>query len=67
MVSAFCTARARYCDMDYRDYPSWDAREDRAYRRYWDERHERYRHSKELNEQEQRNYWKWRHDLPDRD
>lgn len=48
------------------DYHRWDAREHGAYRRYWNERRERYRGWKELNEHEQRDYWKWRHDHPDR-
>jgi hypothetical protein len=67
VVIAGCAARVRYYDADYRDYHRWDAREDRAYHRYWDERRERYRDWKELNEKEQRDYWRWRHDHPDRD
>ncbi|SRR6266566_3338725 len=48
MVSAGGAARVRYFDAYYRDCHRWDAREDRVYRRYWDEHHERYRGWKEL-------------------
>lgn len=67
VVSAGCAARVRYYDAGYRDYHRWDAREDRAYRRYCDERHERSRDWKEPNERERGDSWKWRHDHPDRD
>jgi len=36
-----CTARVRV--YDHSDYHNWDDREDRAYRRYLDEKHEPYR------------------------
>ena len=62
VVTAGCAARVRYYDAE-----RWDAREDRACRRYWDQRHERYRDWKELNERERGDYWKCRHDHPDRD
>jgi hypothetical protein len=66
-VIAGCAARVRYYDADDRDYHRWNARKDRAYHRYWDERRERYRNWKELNEKEQCDDWKWRLDPPDRD
>src|SRR5947209_3361269 len=32
----------RYYDRDYRDYHQWNANEDRAYHRYWEERRHPY-------------------------
>jgi hypothetical protein len=66
-----CAARAtygvRYYDVDHRDYHTWDAREDHAYRQYLMEKHERYRDFSKNNQHEQDDYWTWRHGHPDSD
>ena len=57
----------RYYDRDYRDYHRWDNREDGRYRRWGTERHEVYRPFYKLHRAQQRAYWKYRHEHPDRD
>ena len=57
----------RYYDRDYRDYHRWDNREDGRYRYWGTERHEVYRPFYKLKRSEQRAYWKYRHEHPDRD
>jgi hypothetical protein len=44
------------------DYHNWDRREDEAYRRWLDERHEAYVDYERLKHKQQREYWKWRHE-----
>jgi hypothetical protein len=56
-----CAAHVRVYDSGFRDYHSWDDHEDRAYRRYLNERHEEYREFNKRNAKEQEDYWKWRH------
>ena len=70
VVPAFstgCAARVRVYDPYQRDYHHWDDREDRAYRRYLSERHEEYRKLSKRKAEEQRDYWKWRHEHGDDD
>ena len=57
----------RYYDRDYRDYHRWDYREDARYRSWGTERHEAYRPFYKLHQAQQRAYWKYRHEHPDRD
>ena len=57
----------RVYDSHHRDYHNWDDREDRAYRGYVNGRHEGYVTYEHRNHRYQRNYWKWRHNHPDRD
>jgi hypothetical protein len=59
----------RYYDADHRDYHRWNGGEDRAYHGYWNDRHprEEYREYSRLNDGQRKDYWKWRHDHPDRD
>lgn len=59
--------QVRVYDSHHRDYHNWDDREDRAYRGYLNERHERYVAYEHRKHRYQRNYWKWRHNHPDRD
>jgi len=59
--------QVRVYDSHHHDYHNWDDREDRAYRGYVDGRHERYVIYEHRNHRYQRNYWKWRHNHPDRD
>jgi hypothetical protein len=57
--------QVRVYDPGHKDYHNWDEREDHAYRRYIEERHEQYRKYEKLKEKEQRDYWNWRHSHPD--
>ena len=57
----------RIYDRDHRDYHYWDEREDRAYRNYWVERRREHRPYERIKRKEQREYWRWRHEHPDRD
>ena len=67
VTSTGCAVRVRTYDPYYHDYHRWDHDEDRAYRRFLDERHERYRDFKGLDSDEQQQYWRWRHDHKDAD
>ena len=55
----------RYYDRDNKDYHTWDDHEDRAYRVYLGEQHHNYREFRKVKPDEQRNYFKWRHDHSD--
>jgi hypothetical protein len=57
----------RYYDRDYRDYHRWNNNEDGRYRSWGTERHEAYRPFYRLHRKQQRAYWKYRHEHPDRD
>lgn len=59
--------QVRIYDRDHRDYHNWDDHEDRAYRRYLSEHRREYIEYNSQNNRDQRNYWKWRHNHPDRD
>jgi len=59
--------QVRIYDRDHRDYHNWDDHEDRAYRRYLTERRREYVEYNGQNSRDRRNYWKWRHNHPDRD
>lgn len=67
VASSGCAGRARIYDDYHSDWHRWDHNEDIAYRRYWNDRHERYRDYNKLNKDEQKNYWNWRHDHSDPD
>jgi hypothetical protein len=53
----------RYYDKGHKDYHTWDNNEDRAYRRYQTEHHEK-RAFAQLSSQQQTGYWNWRHNNP---
>jgi hypothetical protein len=56
----------RYYDRDKRDYHEWNEQEERAYR-HWlqEERHGEYHPWAKARRDEQREYWRWRHEHPD--
>ncbi len=66
-LASGCAARVGVYDSDHGDYHHWDAHEDRAYRDYWTQNHgrETYRDFGNLNANEQKDYWNWRHSHPD--
>ena len=55
----------RYEDTAHKDFHEWNADEERAYRRYLEEHHKKYRDFKKANKKEQEDYWNWRHSHPD--
>ena len=57
----------RFYDEGHKDYHNWDANEDRAWRDYQTDQHQKYRDFSKAGKKEQANYWKWRHDHPDSD
>jgi hypothetical protein len=56
----------RYYDRDVRDYHMWNDREDRAYRVYLVEQRREYRVFPKVRPPQQREYFRWRHEHPDR-
>jgi hypothetical protein len=58
----------RYYDPYRRDYHQWNEREERAYRHYLQEQRRRDYHDwRKANREEQRGYWRWRHEHPEWD
>jgi hypothetical protein len=53
---------ARVYDRVHRDYHTWDANEDRAYRDYLSNQHRTYRPYSRLSRSQQQAYWRSRHD-----
>ncbi len=66
LAGSGCAARVRYYDEYHGDYHRWDDGEVRAYRVWLGERHYEWREYNRLNRDEQRDYWRWRHDHPRR-
>ncbi|MGC1618836.1 MAG: hypothetical protein WA765_10145 [Candidatus Acidiferrum sp.] len=64
MLTSGCAARVRYYDSYHNDYHRWDGGEEQSYRVWLGERHYEYRDFKKLNNDQQRDYWNWRHDHP---
>jgi hypothetical protein len=62
-----CAVGFRVYDPEYRDYHRWNGGEESVFRVYLDGRHEPYRKFPSLNRDEQRAYWKWRHERSDAD
>jgi hypothetical protein len=57
----------RVYDRDHKDYHDWDDREQHAWERFRVE-HPKYRvEFKRTTREQQREYWKWRHEHPDHD
>lgn len=56
----------RYYDRDGHDYHTWNHQEDRAYRVYLVEQHRSYREFRRTKASERREYFRWRHNHPDR-
>jgi hypothetical protein len=52
----------RLYDNDHHDYHRWDRAEDRRYRAYLAERHQRYLAFQRASRQRQIAYWRWRHE-----
>ena len=57
----------RYYDPDFKDYHEWNEAEERAYR-HWlmeERREHEFRTYNRIPSEEQREYWKWRHEHRD--
>jgi hypothetical protein len=57
----------RYHDKEHNDDHEWNDREDRAYQKWLEEKHHAKHEFAKLKAKEQREYWKWRHEHPDKD
>jgi len=55
----------RYYDKSGKDYHTWNANEDHAYRTYLTEQHRDYQDFNKVNKGQQQEYFKWRHQHPD--
>ena len=64
---AGCAVGFRVYDPGYGEYHSWDRREESVFRIFLSERHEPYRRFRNLDQDQQRDYWKWRHERRDDD
>jgi hypothetical protein len=60
------TESKRYYDPVYKEYHQWSPTEDRAYHMYIDETHKTYEDFPKVTTTQQTEYWKWRHDHPDK-
>jgi hypothetical protein len=54
-----------YHDKAHNDDHHWDSHEDRAYRIWAKENHRKYRDFAKLKEEDQQQYWAWRHEHSD--
>ncbi len=60
------TETHRYYDPGYKEYHNWNSDEDRAYRMYLEENHRDYKEFPKTTVTEQTEYWKWRHNHPNK-
>ena len=54
-----------YRDKQHNDDHAWNAQEDKAYRIYAKQNHRKYGDFSKLKEEDQQNYWNWRHEHSD--
>ena len=54
-----------YHDKQNNDDHQWNGQEDKAYRMYAKQNHRKYTDFAKLNDSNQQNYWKWRHEHSD--
>ena len=55
------SGRVSYYDDYHHDYHRWNNHEVVVYRSYYDRDHRPYREYNNLSKEEQREYWRWRH------
>jgi len=55
----------KYHDAKHNDDHEWNSHEDRAYRMWVKERHRKYVDFAKLKENDQQDYWAWRHEHSD--
>jgi hypothetical protein len=56
----------RVFDADRSDYHTWDDHENGFYNQWVVETHRPHRNFEKLQKEDQRQYWQWRHDHPDK-
>jgi hypothetical protein len=54
-----------YHDKQHNDDHAWNGQEDKAYRIYAKQNHRKYSDFARLKEEDQQNYWNWRHEHSD--
>jgi hypothetical protein len=54
-----------YHDKQHNDDHGWNGQEDKAYRVYAKQNHRKYGDFSRLKEEDQQNYWNWRHEHSD--
>jgi len=54
-----------YHDKQHNDDHAWNGQEDKAYRIYAKQNHRKYSEFSRLKEEDQQNYWNWRHEHSD--
>ena len=57
--------KVRVYDAKHKEYHDWTNEEDRAYRRYLEEKHDEYIDYQKLKAEQQAQYWEWRQTHPD--
>lgn len=65
--NAGCAVGFRAYDPGRGDYHYWNRDEEATFRIYLEGRHEPYRKYRNLDSDQQREYWKWRHERSDDD
>ena len=58
-------AAVTFHDKQHNDDHEWNSHEDQAYRMYAKQNHRKYSDFSKLNDNDQQNYWGWRHDHSD--
>jgi hypothetical protein len=58
-------AARSYHDKQHNDNHAWNGQEDRAYRIYAKQHHRKYTAFSKLKDEDQQNYWNWRHEHSD--
>lgn len=58
--------QVRVYDRSHKDYHNWDDNENRAWGQYLTENRRNSHEFAKANKREQAQYWKWRHNHPDR-
>jgi hypothetical protein len=58
-------ADQKYHDKGHNDDHEWNSHEDKAYRMYAKENHRKYVPFAKLKDEDQQNYWGWRHEHSD--
>lgn len=67
LIGSGCAVGFRAYDPEFGVYHHWDRDEESVFRIYLGERHEPYRKYRNLDEGQQREYWRWRHERHEAD
>jgi hypothetical protein len=61
-----CAGHAGVYDESHGDYHNWDDHEETVYKGYLSDNHKDYTPYKQLNKNDQKSYWDWRHNNPNK-